>query len=156
MKKFVLFILTILALFSFTACSHIEDTNGAEDHSPVTLTDEDFLKGYNSGISYMFSSKTINHMTEINVKKFSGNEILERKIRASGEDLNINTDTGLAAGNLRICIVRNNKEIVAEIDIHGNDEILIENADGVYTIVIGGESANFAFTYTYQLTNLPE
>lgn len=44
----------------------------------------------------------------------------------------------------------------AEIDIDGNDEICIENADGVYTIVIGGESAEFAFTYTYRLTNLPE
>ena len=156
MKKIIPFILTALVLFSLTGCSHIEDTNGADDHSLVTLTDADFLKGYHSGVTSMSVSQTVGEMTSLSVKKFSGITILEKKIRASGKDIEIKTDTALAEGNLRICIVRDNEEIVAEIDINGNDEICIENANGVYSIVIGGESANFAFTYTYRLTNLPE
>ena len=156
MKKLLIFILTAFVLFSLTGCSHIEDTNGMDDPSPVTLTDADFLKGHNSGITSMSVSKTVNEMTSLSVKKFSGITIMEKKIRASGEDIEIKTDTALAEGNLRICVVRNNEEIVAEIDINGNSELCIENANGVYTIVTGGENANFAFTYTYRLTNLPE
>ena len=155
MKKTESFLLTIIFLFILVGCSHIEDTNGTDDHSLVTLTDADFLRGYSSGVSNMSVSKTVNEMTSFSVKKFSGISVLERKIRASGEDLEIRTDTGLASGNLRICVVRDNEEIVAEIDVNGNDEILIENANGVYTIVIGGESADFSFTYIYKLWKRP-
>lgn len=155
MKKTGSFLLTIIFLFILVGCSHIEDTNGTDDHSLVTLTDADFLRGYSAGVSNMSVSKTVNEMTSFSVKKFSGISVLERKIRASGEDLEIRTDTGLASGNLRICVVRDNEEIVAEIDANGNDEILIENANGVYTIVIGGESADFSFTYTYKLWKRP-
>lgn len=156
MKKFLLLVFTSLFLLHLVGCSHVEDTNGPLDHTLTTLTDADFLKGYTSGVSSMSVSKTVNEMTTISVKKFSGIDIMEKKIRASGKDLEIKTDTGLVSGNLRICVVRDSKEIVAEIDVNGHDEILIENASGVYTIVIGGESAEFAFTYTYRLTDRPE
>ena len=121
MKKTESFLLTIIFLFILVGCSHIEDTNGTDDHSLVTLTDADFLRGYSSGVSNMSVSKTVNEMTSFSVKKFSGISVLERKIRASGEDLEIRTDTGLASGNLRICVVRDNEEIVAEIDVNGKE-----------------------------------
>ena len=146
----------VLGMLRFSGCSHIshtEDTNGTDDYTLTTLTDEDFLKGHNSGISFMSMSSTVNESTTISIKKFSGITIMKHKIRASGENLIIQTNTALSSGNLRICVVRDNEEIVADIAINADDEILIENATGVYTIVIGGESANFSFTYSYQNEN---
>ena len=156
MRKYFGFLLTFLILFSLIGCSHIEDTNGTDDHSLTTLTDEDFLKGHDFGVTTMSVYNTVQDMTSLSVKKLSGIMVLDQKIRASGEDLQIKTDAGLVGGNLRICVVRDNKEIVEEIDINGNDEICIENANGTYTIVIGGESAEFALTFIYRLTHIPE
>ena len=47
MKKISRFILLIILLLTLTGCvEHIEDTNGENNYSLETITDQDILKGY--------------------------------------------------------------------------------------------------------------
>ena len=51
MKKVLMILFVCLLMIVLTSCQHIEDSNGPDDYSVTTFTDEDILKGYNSHIS---------------------------------------------------------------------------------------------------------
>ena len=57
MKNFLVFVL-LLTIFGLTGCSHIEDTNGEDDFSITTITDQDIINGMNDlSVGSISSSK---------------------------------------------------------------------------------------------------
>lgn len=102
MIKKLWLVLFILPMFlTLTSCAaQIEDTNGNDDYTLNTLTNEDFFK--NSSIT-KFGSVTskINNQATLKVKKMSGIETLE-KINLSSGNLTINTNLKITSGNIKL------------------------------------------------------
>lgn len=161
MKKIqrMVVILFILAL-SLSGCGsfimdHIEDTNGADDFSLASITDEEICQS-RSHIAVASITTTSGGKTEIRIGKLSGvmqPDASLASVKASGETLVWHAASVVTSGNLRICIVRNGEEIAGEFPINGEGEIRIENAAGRYTLKIAGESAEFKTEITFQKSN---
>lgn len=159
MKKIqrMVVILFILAL-SLSGCGsfimdHIEDTNGADDFSLASITDEEICQS-RSHIAVASITTTSGGKTEIRIGKLSG--VMQpdaplASVNANGETLVWHAVSSVTAGNLRICIVRDNAEIVGDLPINDEGEVRIENAPkGRYTLRIAGESAAFSLEITLE------
>ena len=116
MIKKLWLVLFILPMFlTLTSCAaQIEDTNGNDDYTLNTLTNEDFFK--NSSIT-KFGSVTskINNQATLKVKKMSGIETLE-KINLSSGNLTINTNLKITSGNIKLVLIYN-EEIIKEFKL---------------------------------------
>ena len=146
MIKKLWLVLFILPMFlTLTSCAaQIEDTNGHDDYTLNTLTNEDFFK--NSSIT-KFGSVTskINNQATLKVKKMSGIETLE-KINLSSGNLTINTNLKITSGNIKLVLIYN-EEIIKEFKINGEDSYT-GIINGIYYLKIATESANFNLQYS--------
>ena len=151
MKRFLCLITVLSLLLCLAGCGGIEDTNGPDDFSLVTITDEDICGGRFSSSAVMSSTFTSGNKTTLKIKKFSGvKDSPDARVKANGETLIWRTAITVTAGNFRACIVRDNEEIVGEFPIDGTGEVKIENAAGTYYLRIAGESAAFSLVYTLE------
>ena len=57
MKKILCLLLVLLSIM-LSSCSQIEDTNGPDDYSIVTFTDEDILNGRINTITIFITTKS--------------------------------------------------------------------------------------------------
>ena len=150
MKKILFCIMLVSVLLLCASCGfeHIEDTNG-NDTSLCTLTQEDLLAEASSYISFGSMETRINDNYSYSVKKLSG---VYRLIRfpAEGSSLTIETSAVLTQGNLRIVLLCDG-EYVADIPLAENQSITIDDPSGTYSIVLGAESAELKFTYSYSV-----
>ena len=144
-KKLWLVLFILPMFFTLTSCAaQIEDTNGNDDYTLNTLTNEDFFK--NSSIT-KFGSVTskINNQATLKVKKMSGIETLE-KINLSSGNLTINTNLKITSGNIKLVLIYN-EEIIKEFKINGEDSYT-GIINGIYYLKIATESANFNLQYS--------
>lgn len=147
-RLYILMILALVSLFALGSCAvgHIEDQNG-EDTSVVTITDKDIAEG--RSYSATLSSKgQANGSYSFNVQRLSGVYSLN-KHRADGDSITFNMSSTLVSGNLRICIVKDDK-IVADIPIGENQTVTVADGSGLYEIKLAAESAQISIDYTVE------
>lgn len=151
MKKIVSMVLTIALAMSFVACSSTEykDTNGADDFSLQTITDEEIvnLSTGASGLSYSEESlEDVLLSSEYSSKNFNGVERIYLTNFLIPSDVMIYIGhMDVQEGNFRLVLV-NNDEIIYEFPLDTfNETFTFENLIGDFSIMVAGESAKFSF-----------
>lgn len=141
MKKFNI-LASLLFLCSLASCSlHIEDTNGKDNYSLNTITDEDILKPTSAVVKSMAVDSEINGNHVNKAKKFSGVERLDTF--KNGFTLYVNSK--INSGNFRICLVSDGV-IVKDFKVNQKDNFTALDSKS-YDLYIAGESANFEISY---------
>ena len=149
MKRFWIFGLILAMCLGLVACGQIEDTNGEQDYSLATITEEQLVKGTNSSSKVGFLHTQINDSHTFKVNKFSGVEAIE-SVRAteSTKSITFLVESTRNSGNLYV-YVRCDGQIVGEFEIGAKDDLVIENpAPGKYELCVAGESASYELSVT--------
>lgn len=150
MKRTISTILILSLLLCLSGCSlgQLEDTNGPEDYSLQTLTEEDILQGA-STIKVMSSSTTINNKSTCKAKTMSGVETLfSRKLQ--NESLDILLSCEITGGNARLVLILDG-EILHDFALNENDQhFTLENVTGKVSLRLAGESAGYAVSFEIQ------
>ena len=144
MKRYLCIGLLLIVCLSMVACSaHIEDTNGADDHSLTTITREELL-GNSGAIQFMTVRSQVNDKIEYSVGKFTGVEKVEEvRAKSGAKSITFKVNTTLEEGNMYV-YVRHDGQIVGEFAIGREDMLTVENpTEGKYELCIAGESASF-------------
>jgi len=159
LKKLSILTAVLLLVLSLIGCGNyinrfprIEDANGPDDFTLCSITEEEICQS-KAHIAIASITTTNGGKTKISIGELSG--VLQpdaslASVGAKGETLVWHAVSSVTAGNLRICIVRDNSEIVGEFPINDEGEVRIENAQGRYTLRIAGESAEFSLEITLE------
>lgn len=148
MKKNLCCLLCAALLFSASGCSsvEIEDTNGADDYSLATITEENIINEDlgASGLSKSESSHT--DLITYSSKNFSGVEEIYTSDYFMNSDVIIEVNTlSVTEGNLSLVVLLDD-EIVHEFKAGELTETFeMEDVNGTVDIKIAGESAKFEF-----------
>lgn len=145
MKKLLLITLSI---FSLIGCVQIEDQNGPEDYSIVTISDAQIIKGSSySGVSSYTTSSHTNEYVQGTMKssKFSGVQIVST-IRFNKSSYNYDINCNVEIGNFIVAIVSNDK-ILKKIEANSNIKFTLSDTEYQHELKIVGESANFYLEY---------
>lgn len=144
MKRILCIISVLLVCAALTGCTDIEDTNGADDFTLRTITDENIIKGMSS--TAISSVKTTNGgLTSVKVGKLSGVQQLQRFGKG---DYVIKVSLEVTSGNLRL-VLCSKTEIVHEFKVNEADQMFTVNGDiGELYLKVAGESAAYSLTYT--------
>ena len=145
MKK-ILFILITLSLVFLTGCGHIEDTNGQDDFSLETISEDDIISNSSSASTVSFT-KTVGNKTEVSIKKFSGVKSIYKKYSADGE-YTFDFDVKCNSGNLAVFLVYDD-EIVKIIPVNETSSFSY-SFEGTFEVKIAGESANLEITFVVE------
>ncbi len=140
MKKISRFILLLILLLTLTGCvEHIEDTNGADNFSLETITDQDILNGFPT-ISVRQSKVRKNNEYKYSVKKITGvEEVFKGSFKK--ENVAITINTSVEEGNARIVLVYKN-QIIKQFMLNADNQVFsMINVDGEIKIIVAGESA---------------
>ena len=152
MKKVKIFALVIVCLtlaLTLVACfGHIEDTNGDEDFSLVTITDDDLINGRGNFLSNNSTEFNIGGVTTLKYGKMSGVTTLETVFVVNSKT--ITTEMTTTSGNCRLVLVHNN-EIVYDFNINGSDSYTMQDS-GSYYLRLAGESAKVSLL-KYSITD---
>ena len=144
MKKAISLLLTALLLCALTACGSvkIEDTNGPDDLSLNTITDQNILKlDLPSG---GYGVRTTSNLATCYGKEFSGvTEILSTNLIAGTFAVDL-MDFTVTGGNFRMVVVNDGK-IVADI-APGTERISIDDLKGRISIRVAGGGADYSFS----------
>ena len=142
-----LILICALTLVTLVACfDHIEDTNGEEDFSLVTITDEDFIQYSHSLVSNNSVRTEIGNRTKLKIGKISGIDIIEEFSVFGSGSVTISMNMSVTSGNCRLVLVHN-EQIVYDFNINGEDSF-VATERGHYYLKIGGESATVSMEYT--------
>ena len=150
-KPLAVALVCLILCLTLASCGQIEDTNGPDDITPVTITDEDIVKKSTSAVTSSQLITNSNGKKTVKVGKFSGVTELD-SLRSDGKKVLVFT-VKLTSGNLRLCLVRDGK-IVAELPIDGSEHTVALPDDDRYSLRAAGESAKY--TITYQTEDWPE
>ena len=153
MKKWMNLFVCGCLCFCLVGCGETyEDTNGADDYSLQTITDENILNMDlgSSGIAYSeesaggiiagqeYSASNFNGVYEIYTTSYLGNS----EVMVSVDGLQVNS------GNLRIVVVYEG-EIIKDIPLDSTSQtVTFEDISGDFSVRIAGESANFVCNIT--------
>ena len=145
-KAVLICVIAAMLVSALASCAsgkmHIEDTNGADDVSLCTLTEEDIL-GRPSYISYMSIENSVNDSYRLTVDKLSG--VSEaKKITVGADAVTLTYTVEVSEGNLRVCIVKDGA-VVADLAVNGGEQQLTLSEKGTYRVIVAGESAKLAF-----------
>ena len=143
MKRYLCIGLLLVLCLGMVAFGQIEDTNGADDYSLVTITNKD-LVGSSFSSKAMSTRLDINGKIEYTVGKFSGVEVVEEvRVKQGASRVTFAVNTTLESGNLYV-YVRHDGQIVGEFAIGKDDVLVLEKPTaGKYELCIAGESAKF-------------
>ena len=128
---------------------HIEDTNGADDFSLQTITDENIISmdfGCVGGPTISRNS-LFGNTVKFSSDKYTGvSEILYDNIVIGESDFTVNLSSfEVTGGNFKMMVVCND-EIVATLEPGENVTYCLEDVSGYVSLRIAGESASFSFT----------
>lgn len=151
MKKALCLLAAVLLCFGVSGCGGegYEDTNGADDFTLETITDENIinLDVGASGLSY--SEENIGDVlssAEYSSKNFNGVEqiFLENYILPSDVQVYIGT-MNVTEGNFKLAAVLDG-EIIQEFPLDAfNETFTFEDIEGEFSIHVAGESSAFEF-----------
>lgn len=148
MKKLLSFLLMILLCLTLAGCEEYEDTNGADDFTLQTITDENIIKMDigSSGLTYKetnvgglktseYSSKNFNGVDEIYVTSY----ILESDVEIYIGHMSVEK------GNFKLAVILDD-EIIKEIPLDAfSESYYFEDIKGDFSVRVAGESAAFEF-----------
>lgn len=133
---------SLLLLCTLSSCSlHIKDTNGDDNYSLTTITDQTILDNAYPVVKYMAFHNKVNGSNVYKAKKFSGVE----KIDTFKGGFTLYITSEVYSGNFRICLVSNDR-IVKDFDVKGSDSFAAIDSNS-YDLYIAGESCKFEFSY---------
>ena len=148
MKKFVKLLLCGCLCLSLVACGETyEDTNGADDFSLQTITDENILNMDVGSTAIAYSEETVGDVVfghEYSASNFNGVYEIYTTSYLGNSDVMVSVD-GLQvnSGNLRIVVVHEG-EIIKDIPLDSAGETFtFEDINGDFSVRIAGESADF-------------
>lgn len=149
MKKTLLFLLALCLCLSLAACgTEYEDTNGPEDFTLQTITDDNIINldiGASS-LSYTETSLGGISSSEYSSKNFNGVERLYLTNYLLPSDVEVYIGhMNVTQGNFRLAVI-NNDEIIFDIPLDSFGETFrFEDLTGPFSIHLAGESAAFEF-----------
>lgn len=126
---------------------HIEDTNGAENFTLQTITDENIINRDIGAMGLKTSKDSISNTTTYSSKKFTGvEEIYGLNIWGNRFEITIN-HTRVDSGNFKVVLLEGDK-IVHEFKLNElTQTYVLENPNGYISLRIAGESADFMLDY---------
>ncbi len=149
MKKLPIALLLLLSstLFLLSGCAlHIEDTNGNDNFTLQTITDQDIISG-RSSVSVSSVGSSNNNRTTLKVEKLSGVKTLET-LKSGSYEFTITFN--VEQGNCRL-VLCDGENILQDIDIGAKDKTFTTKSEsGKLYLKIAGESAKFNIEYTYK------
>lgn len=124
---------------------HIEDTNGPEDFSLQTITDENIINEDMGALNVKSSTGLLSDGVTFSSDKFTGvyRIMLTNFILPSDFDLDV-TNFQVNSGNFKMAVVNEGK-IVAVIEPDMFASCRLEGLTGTTSLVFAGESADFSF-----------
>ena len=150
-------VVLVVSFLFLPKMEHIADTNGAENFSLATLTEEDILAksltctgGPNRSTGHLSlpGGWEISSGVELYAKKFSGVTDILWADYILPSDFSLSLDHfSVTGGNFRMMVINEGK-IIADIQPGDHVDILIEDITGYTTVRIAGESAAFSIAMT--------
>lgn len=149
-KLFIVSLSVLLICVSVMMCScflfkHIEDTNGEDDYSLCSITEEQICSGATNVIVFGSVTRNTNTQTEYSVKKMSGVKVIYKVNADVNTTYVYEITTTLASGNLRVCFI-NNGRIIRDVQINQTEYIELNNLSGKTELCVAAESAAFSIT----------
>lgn len=146
-------ILIAIAVIGFSGYSfltsdlkHIEDTNGPDDYTLTTITDENIIKQDMGALNINKSTGLLNDGVTFKSNKFTGVYRVFTTNFLFGSDFQMDlAGFWVNGGNFKMAIV-NNDEIIAVVEPGMFAEVLLHDLKGSFSLIIAGESADFEFT----------
>ena len=138
-----------MIVVSLASCGEkYEDTNGTEDYTLQTITDDDIinLRTGSSGLGYRETNLGALKSSEYYSKNFNGVEqiYLTDFIMKSDVEIYIG-HLNVESGNFRLCVV-NDDEIIFDVPLDSFGETYrFEDLKGTFAVHVAGESAKFEF-----------
>lgn len=131
--------------FLFSRVEHIEDTNGPDDYSLTTITDENIIKRDIGSRNLHIGTDSFSDSVTISSGKFTGvYQVFETSFLFDSDFTMDLLSFQISSGNFKMCIV-NNGEIIATVEPGISPTCHLEDLNGDFALVIAGESADFAF-----------
>lgn len=143
----IILVVVCVVWFIQSDLKHIEDTNGADNYSLTTITDENIINQDMGALGFETAkNKFAGDTIEFHSNKFTGVcEILyDNLIGSSDFTLNI-SNFAVNSGNFKMAVVHND-EIVKVIEPGTMINYTLEDVSGTVSLVIAGESADFSFS----------
>lgn len=149
MKKLGKVLLCSILCFTLCACgTTYEDTNGNDDYSLQTITDENIinLDVGSSGLSYEELDLGVVQSSEYSAKNFNGVARLFLTSFLGKSDIYVYVGhLNVKKGNFKLVVI-NNDEIIYTIPLDTfGEKFLFEDLTGDFSIHVAGESAEFDF-----------
>lgn len=125
---------------------HIEDTNGPDDWSLATITEEDIIRNEMGSLNVSKSTGLLNSGITFSSRKFTGvYRVFQTNFLFDSDFLMDVTGFYVHGGNFRMVIVNEGK-IIAEVEPDMFAECRLHDLNGSFELIIAGESADFEFT----------
>ena len=125
---------------------HIEDTNGPDDYTLTTITDENIIKQDMGALNVSKSTGLLNDGVTFKSDKFSGvYHVFQTNFFFDSDFLMDVAGFWVNSGNFRMCIVNDGK-IIATVEPGMFATCELSDLNGSFELVIAGESADFEFT----------
>lgn len=147
-KRLLTFVVAFMCLGMVSCGTQYEDTNGPDDFTLQTITDENIinLETGSSGLSYKEQNAAGFHSSKYYAKNHNGVDqiFLTDFIGPSDVEVYIG-HMAVESGNFKLVVI-NNDEIIKEIPVDAfNESFYFENLTGTFAIHVAGESAKFDF-----------
>lgn len=148
MKKLLCLMMIVLAVFGAVGCGSvaIEDTNGAEDFSLATITDENIVNQDLGCSAYSAPAEENTGIGKYKGNDFSGVAELYTINLLGKSDLTIDVSSiQVDEGNFRLMVLQDD-EIIYEFDLEEMDQTFaLRDTNGTVSVKMAGESADFIF-----------
>lgn len=148
MKKIITIIFIIFLSFTLTSCSHIEDTNGEDDYSLQTITEEEIVGNSYSSIKVGKFTTQNGRTIKQSVKKFSGIENIQ-SFKTTKGFISFTVSITVSSGNFMVVLVQEGKIIHKFLNNQENQKFTVPENTGKVSVIVAGESANYNLKLEY-------
>ena len=141
--------LIVVAVIWFTGSDleHIADTNGPDDFTLQTITDDNIRNRDMGALNVGQSTSLVSDTVSYSSKKFTGvYEVFTENIITNRYEITVN-HARVDAGNFKMVLCVDD-EIVHEFTLNTlSQTFVLEHVNGTVSLRIAGESADFMFDY---------
>ena len=155
MRKYLLTILAVCLALSLVGCgTQYEDTNGADNFSLQTITDQNIINLDLGAYGLTYTEENLGDVfssSEYSSKNFNGVERIYLTNYLSSSDVEVYIGhMNVKKGNFRLVVVNDDK-IIHDFPLDAfNETFRFEDLTGSFAIHVAGESAAFEFYINIQ------